>query len=257
MILCGREKQIRPAVHECVHRALCSRKKFFDDNLPPGFSAPATTIPEGENSTAFALYADPTAATPPAGAAFKLIAKATINGKEIYTGLYAVETLTLPGLKPETVCSYTIADKFYFAGNASTPEEKACGSKLAPLGFSSVGDVRKHLSSFELHGYYAAYSMKVPPQSPRGCQFGDLSGDLEYELFDCDESRVMFTLFPWYYRGLRVFKLEDGTKIMDLKLPRSSLWGRPQFSSVLATSRRVTYVVLLRDGAELEGYRVP
>jgi len=39
---------------------------------------------------------------------------------------------------------------------------------------------------------------------------------------------------------------------MDLKLPH-----RPQFSGVLATSREVTYVVLLRDGAELEGYRVP
>ena len=29
------------------------------ENVPPGFSAPATTIPAGENSTSFALYAEP------------------------------------------------------------------------------------------------------------------------------------------------------------------------------------------------------
>jgi hypothetical protein len=53
-----------------------------------------------------------------------------------------------------------------------------------------------------------------------------------------------------------VFDLKDGTQIMDLKLPYSRFDG-PQFSGVLATSRGVTYVVLLRDGAQLEGYRLP
>jgi hypothetical protein len=48
-------------------------------------------------------------------------------------------------------------------------------------------------------------------------------------------------------------------QIMDLKVPRSTLFGerRVLFSGVLATGRGVTYVVLLRDGVELEGYRVP
>jgi hypothetical protein len=61
------------------------------------------------------------------------------------------------------------------------------------------------------------------------------------------------------YRAFRVFHLEDGKQIMDLKVPRSTLFGerRVLFSGVLATRRGVTYVVLLRDGAELEGYRVP
>ncbi len=177
---------------------------------------------------------------------------AKIGGKVTKTGQYAVETLTLPGLKPETVCTYTIINKFYLAESASTPEEKACGPKLAPLGFSSLDDVRKNLNSFGLLEYIADYSMRVPPQSPWGCQFEDLSGNLKYELFDCDESRVMVTLLPWYYRGFRVFQLDDGKQIMDLKLPH-----RPQFSGVFATSREVTYLVLLRDGAELEGYRVP
>jgi hypothetical protein len=53
------------------------------DNLPPGLSAPPTTIPEGENSTAFALFADPAAAPPAEGTAIKLIAKATINGQDL------------------------------------------------------------------------------------------------------------------------------------------------------------------------------
>jgi hypothetical protein len=83
-----------------------------------------------------------------------------------------------------------------------------------------------------------------------------MSGNLQYELFDCDEGRVV--LFG-RYRAFRVFHLEDGKQIRDLKVPRSTLFGERLllFSGVLATRRGVTYVVLLRDGAALEGYRVP
>jgi hypothetical protein len=68
------------------------------ENLPPGFSAPATTIPAGETTTSFALWADPSAKTPagvpssggdkppPKGGTptppLKLVARAIINGKE-------------------------------------------------------------------------------------------------------------------------------------------------------------------------------
>jgi WD40 repeat protein len=53
------------------------------ENLPAGFSAPATTIPAEENSTAFALMADANAhpaAHPPA---LQLVARAMIAGKEV------------------------------------------------------------------------------------------------------------------------------------------------------------------------------
>jgi hypothetical protein len=176
---------------------------------------------------------------------------AKIDGKVVDTGQYAVETLTIPGLKPEPVCSYTIVGKFYLAESASTPEEKACGPKLAPLGFSSLDDVRKSLSSFGMGEYRADHSTNVPAQSPWGCEFEDMSENLKYELYDCDESRVELTFLFWY-RGFRVFRLPDGKQIMDLKKPHS-----PQYSGVLATSHDVTYVILLRNGAELEGYRVP
>jgi WD40 repeat protein len=53
------------------------------DNLPPGFSAPPTTVPAGEYSTSFALYADPTAAAPPGTPALKLTAHAMIDGKDV------------------------------------------------------------------------------------------------------------------------------------------------------------------------------
>jgi WD40 repeat protein len=53
------------------------------ENLPPGFSAPATTIPAGENSTAFALWGDATATTPAKVPPLKLVAKATIDGTEV------------------------------------------------------------------------------------------------------------------------------------------------------------------------------
>jgi hypothetical protein len=53
------------------------------ENLPAGFTAPATTIPAGENSTAFALWAEPTATTPVKAPPFKLVARASIHGTDV------------------------------------------------------------------------------------------------------------------------------------------------------------------------------
>jgi hypothetical protein len=207
------------------------------------------------------------------------MSSATIGGKVVYTRQYAVESLTLPGLEPEMVCRYTTVIRPFSTQTPSTPEdfkrreeenreeverhqnqeqaaEKECGPKLAPLGFSSLDDVRKNFTVLGRLGYIADYSQRVPPQSPWGCGFQDLSANLQYELFDCDEGHVV--VFG-RYRAFRVFHLEDGKQIMDLKVPRSTLFGerRVLFSGVLDTSRGVTYAVLLRDGAELEGYRLP
>jgi dipeptidyl aminopeptidase/acylaminoacyl peptidase len=52
-------------------------------HLPPGFSAPVTSIPAGENSTAFALWADAAAASPSGGSPLKLVAQATIDGRKV------------------------------------------------------------------------------------------------------------------------------------------------------------------------------
>jgi WD40 repeat protein len=52
------------------------------DNLPPGFSAPATTVPAGETTTAFALWANADAPKP-AKAPLKLVARAVIDGTEV------------------------------------------------------------------------------------------------------------------------------------------------------------------------------
>jgi hypothetical protein len=53
------------------------------ENLPPGFSAPATAIPAGENSTAFALSAAADAQTPAGQAPLKLVARAAIGGGQV------------------------------------------------------------------------------------------------------------------------------------------------------------------------------
>ena len=53
------------------------------DGLPPGLSAPPTTVPAGEYSTSFALYADPTATVPAGAPPLKLTAHATIDGKDV------------------------------------------------------------------------------------------------------------------------------------------------------------------------------
>jgi len=53
------------------------------ENLPPGLSAPVTTIPAGELSTTFSLYAEPNAAVPTDAAPLKLTARALIDGTEM------------------------------------------------------------------------------------------------------------------------------------------------------------------------------
>jgi hypothetical protein len=53
------------------------------ENLPPGFSAPATFIPAGENSTSFALYAEPTASVAANAGPLTLVARAKIDGREV------------------------------------------------------------------------------------------------------------------------------------------------------------------------------
>jgi hypothetical protein len=53
------------------------------ENLPPGFSAPATTIPAGENRTSFALFAEPSASVEAKAQPLKLIARAVIDGKDV------------------------------------------------------------------------------------------------------------------------------------------------------------------------------
>jgi hypothetical protein len=65
----------------------CERSDGFEgaidvkiENLPPGFSAPATTIPPGENSTSLAFFAAADAVAPPPDAAkLKLVASANID----------------------------------------------------------------------------------------------------------------------------------------------------------------------------------
>src|SRR5207302_88924 len=68
------------------------------DNLPPGFSAPATSIPEGENSTSFTLFAEANAAAPTGKPALKLVARAAIDGREVVReSVGGTPTLVDPG----------------------------------------------------------------------------------------------------------------------------------------------------------------
>ncbi len=53
------------------------------ENLPPGLTAPATTIPAGERSTAFALFAAADAVVPDKAVPIKLVARAKINGQDV------------------------------------------------------------------------------------------------------------------------------------------------------------------------------
>jgi hypothetical protein len=53
------------------------------ENLPPGFSAPATFVESGQSSTTFALYADESANSDPKHAPLKLVASASIGGKPV------------------------------------------------------------------------------------------------------------------------------------------------------------------------------
>jgi WD40 repeat protein len=53
------------------------------ENLPPGFSAPRTSIPAGENSTTLALWAELGTKVPSNAPPLKLVARASIAGREV------------------------------------------------------------------------------------------------------------------------------------------------------------------------------
>jgi hypothetical protein len=53
------------------------------ENLPPGFSAPASNIGSDDNSTTFALFADPTASSPTNVPPLKLVASAMIDSQRV------------------------------------------------------------------------------------------------------------------------------------------------------------------------------
>lgn len=80
------------------------------DNLPPGFSAPPTTIPAGELSTTVALFAEP-AATVPAGALpLKVTARAVIDGQAVVREVAgAVPQAVAPGDIVTTVVQSEVA----------------------------------------------------------------------------------------------------------------------------------------------------
>jgi hypothetical protein len=53
------------------------------EGLPRGFSAPATNVRPDDDSTAVALYAEPTAKTPDKAPPLKVVARAKIDGQEV------------------------------------------------------------------------------------------------------------------------------------------------------------------------------
>jgi hypothetical protein len=79
-----------PRPGAAVIRVSAQRSDEFDGvihlrllNLPKGFHAPETTIPAGENSTSFALHAEPGAMVPAKWPVLELEAKAMIDGKTV------------------------------------------------------------------------------------------------------------------------------------------------------------------------------
>jgi hypothetical protein len=80
------------------------------ENLPPGFAAPPTSIPAGELTTAFALYAEPKATVSPGLPPLKLVARAMINGQPLVREVTGgVPTLADPGDIVTTVDQQAVA----------------------------------------------------------------------------------------------------------------------------------------------------
>jgi hypothetical protein len=67
-------------------------------NLPPGFSAPRSSIPAGESSTAFSLYAEPTATVTGKAPPLEVVATASVDGKKVQRkATAALPRLVAPG----------------------------------------------------------------------------------------------------------------------------------------------------------------
>ena len=78
------------------------------------------------------------------------------------------------------------------------------------------------------------YSTRVPSQSRWGCNIENLSGNLQYELFDCDESRVVvFSRNNWPCRGCSRRMLNQAPGIAArIETHRSTLRIAPRSSVI-------------------------
>jgi Planctomycete cytochrome C/WD domain, G-beta repeat len=87
------------------------------ENLPSGFSAPATSILPGENSTAFALYAKADATKTAQAQDIKLIAYAIIDGKKVLKEV----TVGLPNLiEPGEIVTTTVESEVTLKAGKTT-----------------------------------------------------------------------------------------------------------------------------------------
>ncbi|MFO0845316.1 MAG: WD40 repeat domain-containing protein [Gemmataceae bacterium] len=140
--------------------------------LPQGFSAPLTNMPAGENSTAFSLYAEPSAAAPAKPVTLKLTAKATIGGQEVLREA----TGTLPKL--------------------AEPGDIVARTEQAELTITPGGEARITLAIERRNGFAGRVPIEVQglPHGVRVLDVG-LNGILITEA----ESRRTFVLYcePW------------------------------------------------------------
>lgn len=194
------------------------------------------------------------------------------------TGNWGVDTVGLPNLEAQTVCRYTkvvrrlpVMTRYdraveqqrraWYAEDSERRKSEAqeanaaCGPGLKALGYASLEDLNEQIDQVKQEFALGriAFQDKIDPDSPRGCRIEDLSADGKYLLYDCDQSRVEVELLGLpYYRARQVYAAGNPQPVLELKMPRG-----PSVSGVIAAQGGVDFLVLLRDGKRIEGYRLP
>lgn len=177
-------------------------------------------------------------------------------------GIYAAEVLTAPDLRPTNTCTFARTMRLHQESWADFKErmKKAdvdCATVLKAGGASTVKDLESSL--FDYQGFRIAEKVDTDDavradlkgdrryNPEQHCTFIDVSEGDRFANYHCEFSG----LWRDYYNAIEVFSVADGQRVLLLHVPLNQPAG-----SLLATSHGQDFLLVLREGASLEVYRL-
>ncbi len=162
------------------------------------------------------------------------------------TDSYEAAILNLPDLKPSESCAYTEVLEFHEGRGWRTEEEKTAELKCA-----NVLQAAKVAFVSGLPGENIASKLAKELHAPPNCSITDVSDDGRFALYDCSEGHQAWDTVITTSRSLLVLSTVGSASVLSITLKVK----QPTIAT-LATAEGQQYVVLVRDGINVEAYRV-
>jgi hypothetical protein len=173
---------------------------------------------------------------------------AHLPDRPVSTSTYEAATLGFPQLHTIRSCDYN-------AGITCDTSE-ICRWEIGKQANSDCGDLLRNaeISSISEVLDNDDVTRRVTKLAGRDCRVSTMSDDRKLALFECrtGHSYLDGEIYITKSRTARVRTLPEGKPILTIALPHAH-----EIPGVLAAKNGTEYLVLLKDGIKLEGYRLP